>query len=47
LRRPAFAGAELRSWSEPAGSAGWLELATGPVGGPASLTGTARLAGEA
>jgi 3-methylfumaryl-CoA hydratase len=47
LRRPAFAGTELRSWSEPAGSAGWLELATGPVGGPASLTGTARLAGEA
>jgi 3-methylfumaryl-CoA hydratase len=47
LRRPAFAGIELRSWSEPAGSDGWLELATGPVGGPASLTGTARLAGEA
>ena len=47
LRRPAFAGTELRSWSEPAGSDGWLELATGPVGGPASLTGTARLAGEA
>jgi 3-methylfumaryl-CoA hydratase len=47
LRRPAFAGTELRSWSEPAGSDGWLELASGPVGGPASLTGTARLAGEA
>jgi 3-methylfumaryl-CoA hydratase len=47
LRRPAFAGTELRSWSEPAGSDGWLELATGPVGGPPSLTGTARLAGEA
>jgi 3-methylfumaryl-CoA hydratase len=47
LRRPAFAGTELRSWSEPAGSDGWLELATGPVGGAASLTGTARLAGEA
>jgi 3-methylfumaryl-CoA hydratase len=47
LRRPAFAGTELRSWSEPAGSDGWLELAAGPVGGPASLTGTARLAGEA
>jgi 3-methylfumaryl-CoA hydratase len=47
LRRPAFAGTELRSWSVPAGSDGWLELATGPVGGPASLTGTARLAGEA
>jgi 3-methylfumaryl-CoA hydratase len=47
LRRPAFAGTELRSWSESSGSDGWLELATGPVGGPASLTGTARLAGEA
>jgi 3-methylfumaryl-CoA hydratase len=47
LRRPAFAGTELRSWSEPAGSAGWLELSTGPVGGPPSLTGTARQAGEA
>jgi 3-methylfumaryl-CoA hydratase len=43
LRRPAFAGTPLRAWSEPAGPDGWVELATGALGGAPSLTGSARL----
>jgi 3-methylfumaryl-CoA hydratase len=48
LRRPAFADTTLRAWSAPAGPDGSVELATGAVDGPPSLTGSARFgtAGE-
>jgi 3-methylfumaryl-CoA hydratase len=48
LRRPAFGGAPLRAWAAPIGADGSLELATGILDGPPSLTGSARFgaAGE-
>jgi len=48
LRRPAFADTPLRAWAAPAGPDGSVELATGALDGPPSLTGSARFgaAGE-
>jgi 3-methylfumaryl-CoA hydratase len=42
LRRPAFLGTLLRAWSAPAGPDGSVELASGVLGGPPSLTGSIR-----